>query len=245
MTRALRLLGVTAVLVLLAGLLGVGTASAGETDPDPLAGAPAKGACYDLTYKQGWEHSVPEAPVECSDDHTTVVIAVGQLKAGVTWDSPEKTISKNVGAQCGAAFAAKIGSKPALLMYSQYNWFWFAPTDAEQEAGARWFSCHLASLEDNALSDLPDKLPRAGRNLPDVLARCYVGRKYAATTCADRHDWRLSYATVVRMKPTAKNLDKAAKRICPRHVSSRVWLRSAVPIDRKSFAIGCSTKTHR
>jgi hypothetical protein len=245
MTRALRTLGVTAVLVLVTGLLTAGVAAADGTEPDPTAGAPAVGSCYRLSLKDGGEHSVSKAPVECPANHTTVVIGVGELASGVTWSSSDKAIEKNVIAQCGAAFSAKVGSKPAQLMYSQYTWFWFAPTEAEQAAGARWFSCHLAALEDKALGDLPETLPRAGRNLPDALARCFVGRKYAKTTCADRHDWRLEFATVVHQKPTAKNLDKANQRICPRHVSSRVWLRSAVALDRRSFALGCSSKTHR
>ncbi|GAA1775587.1 hypothetical protein GCM10009795_021980 [Nocardioides hankookensis] len=242
---ALRRLGTLAAgFLLVAGLAHV-PADADGTTPDPMAGAPAVGACYDLTLKDGWEHSVPKEPVDCASDHTTVVIRVGELDAGLTWSSSEKAIAKNVSAQCGAAFAAKVGSKPAQLMYSQYSWFWFEPTDAEEDAGARWFSCHLAALEDRALGVLPDSLPRAGRNLPDALARCFVGRKFAKTTCADRHDWRLEFATVVHQKPTAKNIDAASQRVCPRHVSTRTWLRSGVPLDRRSFVLGCSSKTRR
>ncbi|KQW47988.1 hypothetical protein ASC77_16475 [Nocardioides sp. Root1257] len=229
--------------LLVAGLAHV-PADADDTTPDALAGAPAVGSCYDLTLKDGFEHSVPKEPIDCAADHTTVVIEVGTLTTGLTWSSSEKAIGKDVGAQCGAAFSAKVGSKPAQLMYSQYTWFWFEPTDAEKAAGARWFSCHLAAVEDRALGDLPDVLPRAGRNLPDALARCFVGRKYVQTTCADRHDWRLEFAVVVHQKPTPKNIDRADHRICPHHVSTRTWLRSAVPLDRRSFVLGCSSKTH-
>ena len=73
MTRALR-------------LLGIGTASAGETVPDPMSGAPAVGACYDLTYKQAGGDSTSEATVDCGGKHTLIVGAVGQLPESFDWD---------------------------------------------------------------------------------------------------------------------------------------------------------------
>jgi hypothetical protein len=245
MSRALRTFGVIAILALLASLFSAGSASAGEDTTDPMAGAPAVGDCYDLTYKQMYAHTVPEDPVDCASTHTAVVATVGKLPSGVTWNSPEKKTTAAVNKQCTRAVTARIGGNPVLIMLSAYSWMWYAPTQAEEDAGARWFSCLVIAPEDKALTDLPAPLPKASKHLPDELSKCFVGRKYLRTTCADRHDWRMSYSVLVHQKLTEKNLDRASQRYCRSHVSSRGWLRSAFSVTPRSFVLGCASETRR
>lgn len=239
-TRLLRALVATTALVIATS----GMAHAGETD-DPTVGAPTVGACYDLTYKQGFAESVPVAPVDCSTTHTAVVARIGELPSSLTWSSPKAKIGNAVGDQCGRALDARIGSNPVLIALSAYNWMWFEPSEAEQEAGARWFSCVIVAPEDNALTDLPDPLPRLSKHLPDELSRCFVGRKYLSTTCADRHDWRVTFAVLVRQKVTRTSFYRASQRFCPAHVTSRTWVPTYSSAKARSFVLSCSSKTHR
>jgi len=248
MTRALRLLGVTAVLALLAGLLGIGTASAGETVPDPMSGAPAVGACYDLTYKQAGGDSTSEATVDCSGKHTLIVGAVGQLPESFDWDdsSERYTYSNKICKPFWHKYYV-IG-KPSSYLTLLYG-VWLAPTQAQRDAGARWISCEVGIATDGVLLPLPKGGPAKATKKPaSSIARCADAR-YRVTPCSKKHAWRATYAFGVtakgKDKAVASKLEKAAARTCPRKVSSETWLRSFRPIDENRYAIACFSKTRR
>ncbi|GAA4707639.1 septum formation family protein [Nocardioides conyzicola] len=250
MTRALRCLGVTAVLVLLAGLLGVGPASAGETDPDPLAGAPAVGACYDLTLKQAYGHSSPKPAVECTGDETMFVTAVGEVPASfdwadVNWKKFPAAMSRKLTTTCDPATKKLLGTptRRALTLWDSY---WFAPNKREIAAGARWFSCSVALTSSTKLLDLPAAGPaKITGSIPDAVARCAKAVKggFAAVACSASHQYRTTFSKVVRGKATDKSVLKAANRTCPRHVVSREWLYRTSWVTRTTFVLACSNKT--
>lgn len=253
MTRALRLLGVTAVLVLLAGLLGVGPASAGETEPDPMFGAPAVGECYDLTLKQAYDHASPKAAVDCTGAETMFVTAVGEVPASFDWTTVDwdkklpASLVRQLGATCDPATKKLLGTdvRRALTLYESY---WFAPNESEIAAGARWFSCSVALTTSKKLLDLPAAGPaKISSSIPNALARCAKAVKggFANVACSSSHQFRTTFAKLTKGKLTDKSLLKAAKRTCPRHVSTREWLYRGDWVSTTSFVVACSSKTRR
>ena len=215
------------------------------TAADPMAGAPAVGDCFDITLAQAGKFANPEDPVKCSNDHTSVVMRVGELPSRLDWDSPKDELTKLASRVCLDAFDDKFGYDTLRYYRSQYQWFWFAPTTAERDAGARWFDCEISIRDDRGLIDLPRTLPRLTKKLPNVVARC-VTSKYAFTNCADTHEWRSSYAFYATGRATERNINAAANRVCPRHVTTpRRWLRSAWDVPGKRFIVGCYSHTRR
>lgn len=247
MSRVLRALGVVAVLSVICGLLAAGSAVA--ADPDPMAGAPEVGACYDLTLTQVYGVSSPEAPVGCGSRHTVVVSAVGQLPDSLDWTTIDPShlpaaLVRAVNSTCDPAIKTLVGS-PTRRALSLYTSFWFAPTDADIAAGARWFSCEVVLAESRALVPLTAGQPsKVGRSVAKKVARC-ANAKGNYVACAKRHQWRTTYATTVAAKPTDRQVLRAAMRICPRHVSSRTWRYGSPIREGRSFVLICMSQTRR
>lgn len=249
MLRAPRALGVITAALLAGSLLG---APALAADPDPNAGNPGAGACYDLTLKQAYESSSPEAPVSCGGRHTMVVTAIGELPASVDWatvdwDDLPDALGREIDATCAPAAAKVLGPHPRRAK-SLYRVYWFAPTEAEVEAGARWFSCLVAPTTSAKLLPIPDGHPRKLKaKIPNGLARCAKKVKggFATVACSSPHGWRTTYTRAVSGKATDKNALKAARRFCPKHTRSDDWLYTTDYINAKVFVLGCSDKTKR
>jgi hypothetical protein len=236
-----RLTAVAAVLAATA-LLPTAPATAGT---DPMAGAPTVGDCFDITMDQAEKFATSEDPVDCAEDHTAVVIAVGELPSRLDWNSSKEAIGRAVGNVCDPAFDDRFNYDTLRYYRSQYAQWWFGPTQAQQDGGARWFDCLVTIYDDRGLIDLPGKLPRLTRKLPNVVARC-VTADYKYTNCADTHAWRSSYATYIRGRATDRNVKAAAGRVCPRHVTTpRRFLYSAWDIKGKRFVLGCYSNTRR
>ncbi len=232
-------------------LTTAGLAQAGGTT-DPMAGAPAVGDCYNLTVKQAYAHAAAAETVSCSDKHTMLVVAVGELPGSLDWatldlDAPlPRGVVRTINDTCDAAADKLIGHSPVLRALSIYQQFWFSPTTAQIADGARWFSCEVSARVTAGLRPLaaaPDKLTKP---VPDEVARCATTTKksYPTVACSSRHDWRATYAFVVQKKPTDKAELSAAKHTCGRHVSSRSWLWTVPILDKRSFVITCLAQTH-
>jgi hypothetical protein len=244
MTRALRTLGaVAAALLIVCGLAAAATATPRLADP-AVDGTPTVGSCYDPTTAESDGASAPRPAVDCTTAHTTQIIAVSTLPAALTWTSAKTDLFAAVSPVCGRALNTVTGGNPLRQVRSQYSWVWFQPTADEQAAGARWFSCHLVVWEDSGLGALPSPLPKLTAHTADSVATC-VTKRLDFTTCTDTHAWRSSYAFYAKGKPTKKVINKAANRTCPRHVTSKKWLRSAVDVPGKRFIVVCYSKTAR
>src|SRR6476661_2442799 len=217
MSRMLRALGVVAILSVICGLLAAGSAVA--ADPDPMAGAPEVGACYDLTIKQAYEFASPKAPVECATRHTVVVTAVGTLPSSLDWATIDRShlpaaLVSAVDKTCDPSVATLVGA-PTRRALSLYTGYWFAPTDADIAAGARWFSCELALAETTRLVPLSAGQPsKVGRPVAKKVGRCGDARGNYVL-CSRTHRWRATFATTVDAKPSGKRIAAAAVRICP------------------------------
>ena len=240
MRRALALTLTTAF-----GLALLASPAGADVEPDPAAGSPAAGACYDLTVAQVEGFDTPEPTVDCAEDHTVVVSGVGMLPDGVGWGQ-DRRVGEAVAAQCPPTWWELLGSKDARQWYrSAYQTWWLAPSEEDRDAGARWFSCLVTVLTGQGLVDLPDRLPKLSReNLPDSVARC-VTSQYKTTVCSQAHAWRSSHAFYASGTYTDRHVKAAARRVCPRHVESERYLYSSRDLAGDRFLVGCYTKTRR
>ena len=244
MNRALRNLGVLTAGLLLLGGLAHAPAVADEATTDPAAPTIAVGQCFDLTTADIGTASVAKAATDCAAPHTTEVIAVSMLPDGLTWSSPESDLAAAVQPVCVSAWDKVTGGNPLRQVRSQYDMAWFQPTAEQLGLGARWFSCHITVMEDTGAAALPHPLIKLGKRIPDSVATCST-KSLKPTTCADKHAWRASHSFYATGKPTKRNVDRAAAQTCPKHVTSRKWLRSAVQIAPKRFIVVCYSQTKR
>lgn len=220
-----------------------GTASA---EPDPMAGAPAVGDCFDITRDQGYDVALKdEEPVDCAGDHTAVVAAVGKLPARLDWDSPAKAIGDAELKVCNPGWDDLIGANETngtLFHRSMYALWLFQPTRAQKNDGARWFDCMVTIENSRGLADLPQTLPRLRRHLPDFVDRCAT-RKRQYTTCDRAHAWRETYSYEASGTLTQEHVDAAAHQHCPGHVTSRRWLYGTWDAPGRHFVGVCLSKT--
>jgi hypothetical protein len=248
MTRALRLLGLAAVLALVAALLGVGAASADETTPDPMVGAPAVGGCYDLTLKQAGTDSTGEATVDCGSRHTLLVGAVGELPESFDWDD-SKSRYEYSHKICDPFWEKYYSISDPHSYLSLLYGVWFTPTKAQRDAGARWISCSIGVAVERSFLPLPKGGPAKMTKKPAAsIARC-ADKRYRVTPCSKKHAWRATYAFGVNAKGSDKAVDakvrRAARHTCPRKVSSEAWLLSYRAIGKNRYAAACYAQTKR
>ena len=247
MTRALRILGILAVLTLVATLLGIGSASAGEDTTDPMTGAPAVGSCYDLTLKQASRFASPEGTVDCTRRHTLVVSALGALPASLDWatidqDQFPKALSRAIVQTCDPAADKILGSNLATRYLSLYSTWFFAPTKAQVADGARWFTCAIGLSDSARMLPLSNGRPsRITKPVSKDVARC-VNSRYDYVACSRTHSWRATSAFIVEKKLT-KRTERAAGRRCARQVATPGSLVSVRSQGKREFVAACYTKT--
>ena len=244
MHRTLHTTVLTAVLLLVAGLLGILPTAPAVAGDAGYYGAPPTGSCFDLTLRQTRAPSTSEAPVDCTRHHTLLVTAVALLPEELDWSSPRSEILAAVRTICPPAQGSVIGRNQLQLYRSQYLWYFFAPTSAQQAMGARWFDCLTGVAEDTKLTSLPLNLTPLSSRMPDDIARCVTAALHS-TTCADTHAWRSSWAFYARGRATAAAVKRAADRTCPAHVTSRRFLYSHWDVPGWSYIVGCYSKTSR
>jgi Septum formation len=229
--------------------VSTGPVSAGTTD-GPDYQQPTVGECRDLDLTQAMKKSNGTAPIDCSNPHTTRVVAVGHLPAALDWDSPNRKLSRAVGKVCEPAAAEALGGSAALRNRSAYGWFWFAPTKAQRAHGARWIRCDLALFGGARLLRLPtDDVPALeGAPLPDSVARCLTAKTFAFTTCARKHTFRATGTFRMRQDtyPTLRQFEAAVLKRCPARVESASWrwgVRGKYAWELGDHTVVCYTKT--
>ncbi|HET8961516.1 septum formation family protein [Nocardioides sp.] len=222
MLKTPRLLAV--VLLLLAPLAAV-VAIAGPAQAGPAFQQPSVGECRALTMAEFSRASNNEAAVECSQPHTSRVIATGRLPRDVSWSAPLRRLNRIAVRICDPAWKSALGTSYSSRAMTAYTWGWFIPTKAQRDRGARWIRCDLVLMGGKALVRLPtDNEPAlTSPPHPNRIAACLTLRSMAYTTCARRHGWRATGTFVIRQKahPTDRQFRRAALRRCPSRVSTR------------------------
>jgi hypothetical protein len=238
-----RLLGlVLAAVLAVAGLVAASAPTAQAADP--LAGAPAVGTCHDVGIKQAMKDSLAAAPVACSADHTLVTTAVVPVTAEGELSDPETV--KDASEACSRHTDRRIGSNVLRRALTLYSTFIFIPTAAQQQAGARWLSCHIAVWDAKGLNDLPRNLPKATKKPAKSVARCATRTSFV--TCAERHTHRATVALFVRAKGSDKAVEKKLNtqgpKICVQKVGrSGSWV--AWRYTPTKVVLACLKKTRR
>lgn len=127
----------------------------------------------------------------------TVTVGAIQFETAPDWndhDSYAGLVSKRCLSKMGSYF----GDRYKALSLSNWTIYWFIPTAAEREAGAKWVRCDAAIYSPGQMPKLPtDGSPLLDEPpLPDWSARCAQGedKNYATTTCNRSHAYRATHA---------------------------------------------------
>ena len=208
-----------------------------------LDGAPAVGACYDVSRRTAYEADMLEvATVPCTEKHTLWVAGVVELPADVPLDSQDAAYGRAVNTACLAATKKALGDAGLKYARSAYGTFTFHATDAQQAVGAHWASCTVGTHGSaKTLQRTTKRKPaQVTARLPRRLQLCGTAR-YERVSCSKPHTYRAVYATWVKGEISSTAGQRAADRICPKHVSSRTWMWSARP-DTGRFSLTCLTR---
>jgi len=225
--------------------------SATAVEPDgPHYQEPSVGQCRNYTITAAYKESNSTPTTPCSSTHTAKVIAVGQLPDGVTWSSSTAQIGAAVSKKCAPAFDTALGGTEKLRRMSAYTLWWFAPTQAQKDHGARWFRCDVALIGHGSLIPLPSNsnpLLRDGK-LTYGVTLCLYGDRHLYTACARSHNHRATGGFVFSGStyPGDAVIKNTVARRCPNLTSSRTWLYTAP--SRESWRHGdriaiCFSKT--
>jgi len=211
------------ILTCLAVVLGLGaglsSASADETEPapDPMAGAPEVGRCYQATLRQAVGESLALDTVSCKKKHTMWVVATKQVSASLLEAADPKELRAVVGRTCASAVTKALG-KPKWEALSGYRQFWFVPTAGQRAEGARWISCTVGLLQGKKLAASKKRKPvRVGAGMPDSVRACATAKWM--TTCNAAHRFRAVHAAPVRRIP---NAEAKAQRLAARTCAGKV-----------------------
>ena len=221
----LRALGL-GLATLLATTLVTVAPPAGALVPDgPDYQMPDVGECHELIYEVYLGESDPSDAVDCTESHTSYVVATELLPDSLDWDSSLTQLSRAVTSACYPAWEDHLGGSEEAREMSAYALAWFMPSQEQRDHGARWFRCDVVLLGGSRVLALPsDTAPVLDTDLPDSVARCLTGAPLV-TTCARSHRWRATGGFPLRTDsfPTMRQFERAAVRRCPGLTSTRRW----------------------
>jgi hypothetical protein len=215
-------------------------------EPNPSHQIPTVGDCrlYGMAAASAATNSSPVVP--CGDLHTAKVIATPMLPDALTWESDAVAIHLVMAKACLPAFRSILGRTERLRQKSAYDIVWFAPTQIQKDAGARWLRCDLVLLGGSTL--MPIRRNAApilqAAPLPKAVTSCLVGDEEKQTVCTKTHRYRATGTWLVERTyyPGDAALFDIAKRRCPSLVSTpRYWY--AYWMGRNSWKAGDRTIT--
>jgi hypothetical protein len=166
---------VTAVAVLaLAGCSTVTPSASATSHPTaaPVSAQPDAGQCWNATFADAgaWSQWKGAAATSCTKSHTLYTFGVVKLTglASTSWATSatnpalSDAISTKAGTACAASYAKFL---PAATWNQQLiNNFFFVPTPAQWQSGARWVRCDLGvvgygtTVAKEKLSNLPSSI---------------------------------------------------------------------------------------
>ena len=173
-----------------------------KATPQPV---PRNGACYRLGVDEAVAPTAGLAPVDCSEEHTSVTFAVGRidnLVDGHLLAVDSRRVRDAVARSCPEKFAEFAGGSTKDQRLSMLRTVWFTPTVEESDTGAGWYRCDaIAVAGDDRLAPLRGRLAGAlgrpegrerygmcGTTAPDDPG-------FERVICTERHRWR-AIATV-------------------------------------------------
>src|SRR5689334_7217921 len=173
------------------------------------------------------EHETSD-PVNCNKAHTARVIEVRDLPDGKSWGDYDLASLGNLSAKyCYPKLWDALGRNDKVRDMSAYSYYWFTPTKAQRQAGARWIRCDIALNAGRHLLDLPtDAAPALpSGKLPASVARCLTAHTPYTTTCSHRHAYKAVGAFTMKVStyPSQRKLQKIAVRHCGRWVHTKGW----------------------
>lgn len=215
-----------AFLTAVAALVAVPSAASAQGTLDPLFGAPTVGDCKNYSWDLADDAVETSEPVDCATTHTAKVIGVKLLPDTLSWDSSQDALIRYTAKQCELARQEALGRTDKLRALSAYSAFFFWPTNAQKENGARWVRCDVVLYGVAKLLPLPvDTLPLLpSAPLPDSVARCH-NRDHWVTACSKAHAWRATGAKTVDRDtyPGRKYMVRLANNKCPGLTTGNTW----------------------
>jgi len=219
------------------------TATSSSPTAEATVDKPAVGECR-LEQPTDIPPSTNETPpVPCSEPHTAYTAAVLQLPQETSYAG--SAVGHLVGAQCPRAVQRATGLDARTLTMSILTLSWFIPTDAEQEAGARWVRCDVNAYTydgntPDAIYELPG-LPIKDNALPESLRLCFRGGvQPTRVSCSEEHTYRAE--TAVRLPthgepyPSATAMRARVTTACTRALGSHADLAWTSP-SRDDWAV--------
>ncbi len=175
--------------------------SADVSEPGKIAPAPARGACYRLSFDQLTEPTNSSRSVPCARRHSAQTIHVGKLRLVVDGHAlavDSSRVKRQVAQACPLRFASYVGGEQEDRDLSRLRVVWFSPTLAEADAGARWFRCDLVAFDtDSQLHRQQGVTPRGvldgddGRDRYGLCGTAAPGAEgFNRVLCERPHSWR-------------------------------------------------------
>lgn len=166
-----------------------GPAARGTVDITP----PEVGSCHDLTYDEAWNFADPDPAVDCTTEHTSVTLKVVTFDKTPDWNDDD-ALADIYYPPCERALLRLFDGKAKALAASAFDFWWFGPTKAQRDAGAKWVRCDVALAAGARFVPLPtDGDPELGSlPLDDSVARCRRRKSHETfpTACSASHAYR-------------------------------------------------------
>jgi len=233
----LRTCGAALVAALLLPLAGCGIGSSGPTavvgepasstasiEPDPLAGAPVVGSCYEMTRRAAAAVTNDGPDISCTEPHTSMTYHVGRFATdSVVADS--ETARRG----CQTNLAKGVGLTSTEVKSSILTFIWFEPSTAEWSAGSRWYRCDVIAEQGSGVFK---PLPSAGPpffsgGVPDDFFRCMQerGEKGVPVTCDKAHGyrWAGTFEGKGKRRPSEAKLLEQAEQRCYDITGTSSW----------------------
>ncbi|MEZ0578985.1 septum formation family protein [Nocardioides sp. MH1] len=180
------------------------TTTAVAPTPPPTAApppkAPAKGACYGLTYQQVLAPTSAEPPTACGRAHTSETYAVGELDTvvdGHLLAVDSDRVQHQVSTACPAALLDFLGGDQEALRLSMFRPLWFTPSVAQSDKGANWYRCDVVVVAADRQLAQPDSTLAGALAKPalrDRYAMCGTDAPdaddFERVICGAEHSWR-------------------------------------------------------
>lgn len=199
-------------------------ATAASSEPDPLAGAPEVGVCYDMTRSDAAAVTHEAPGVSCTGPHTSMTYHVGQFPT-------DSSIADTEGASrgCERHLPEGLGLTAREVKSSILTWIWFEPTTEQWSAGARWYRCDVIAQRGNgSLKPLPSAgSPFFPNGVPDDYFRCMQerGEEGVPVTCDKPHGyrWAGTFEGTGKTRPKRARLLEQANQHCYSITGTSSW----------------------